>query len=61
MVIIKEVLGDHFASEPSPEKWRELVQRIRQYLTLDNKRKNYSGKALRTYLERWSSARVRKA
>jgi hypothetical protein len=50
VVIIKEVLGDHFASEPSPEKWRELVQRIRQYLTLDNKRKNLLGEGFEDVL-----------
>lgn len=43
VAIVKRVLGEYFTAEPSPEKWRELVQRIRQYLTLDNKRKNLLG------------------
>lgn len=43
VAIVKQVLGEHIVKEPSPEKWRELVQRIRQYLTLDNKRKNLLG------------------
>ena len=41
--IVKDVLGDHIGSEPSPEIWDQLVQRIRQYLALDNKRKNLVG------------------
>jgi len=41
--IVKQVLGEHLASEPSRDEWRLLVQRIRQYLTLDNKRKNLLG------------------
>jgi hypothetical protein len=41
--IIQEVLGDHFASPPPEETWRELVQRVRQHVTLENKRKNLVG------------------
>ncbi|MBI3569632.1 MAG: hypothetical protein HY082_00785 [Gammaproteobacteria bacterium] len=41
--IVKEVLGGCINEEPSPEKWQLLVQRIRQYLSLENKRKNLVG------------------
>ncbi|ABD08020.1 hypothetical protein RPB_3324 [Rhodopseudomonas palustris HaA2] len=43
IVIFKEVLGPHLGSEPTPEAWNLLVQRVRQYLALDNKRKNLVG------------------
>lgn len=41
--IVKEVLGEHFASPPTEDKWRELVQRVRQHVTLENKRRNLVG------------------
>lgn len=41
--IVKDALGLHLGSEPSPEVWNRLVQRVRQYLALDNKRKNLVG------------------
>jgi hypothetical protein len=41
--IVREVLGDHLREEPSPEQWQLLVQRIRQYLAVENKRKNLVG------------------
>lgn len=41
--IVKDILGDHFKSEPSREAWARLVQRVRQYLALENKRKNLVG------------------
>ena len=43
IIIVKEMLGPHLGSEPSPEVWNLLVQRVRQYLSLDNKRKNLVG------------------
>lgn len=43
IAIVREVLGTRLASEPPPEVWDSLVQRIRQYLALDNKRKNLLG------------------
>ena len=48
--IIKEVLGGSLGPEPSPEQWQELVQRIRQYLTLENKRKNLLGEGFEDVL-----------
>jgi len=43
IAIIKEVLGEHVSSEISPTTWQVLVQRLRQYLTLENKRRNLVG------------------
>lgn len=48
--IVRKVLGGHLQSEPSAEEWRELVQRIRQYLALDNKRKNLLGEGFEDVL-----------
>jgi len=41
--IIRNELGAHLESEPSQEVWDRLIQRVRQYLALDNKRKNLVG------------------
>ncbi|CAJ2774420.1 Uncharacterised protein [Burkholderia pseudomallei] len=41
--IVKNALGLHLGSEPPPEVWDALVQKVRQYLALDNKRKNLVG------------------
>jgi hypothetical protein len=43
VAIIKDELGDHLARDPSPELWNRIVQRVRQYLSLENKRKNLVG------------------
>ena len=43
VAIVKEALGEHLGTEPPPEVWASLVQRVRQYLALDNKRKNLVG------------------
>jgi hypothetical protein len=43
VAIVREVLGTHLKGEVSVEAWRVLVQRLRQYLTLENKRKNLVG------------------
>lgn len=43
VAMIRNSLGDHLGTEPPPEVWDRLVQRIRQYLALDNKRKNLVG------------------
>jgi hypothetical protein len=48
--IVKEVLGEHLAREPSAEKWQLLVQRIRQYLAVENKRKNLVGEGFEDVL-----------
>ena len=43
VAVVKNELGTYLGSEPSQEVWDRLVQRIRQYLALDNKRKNLVG------------------
>lgn len=48
--IIKEVLGDHLSEAASAETWQLLVQRIRQYLALENKRKNLVGEGFEDVL-----------
>ncbi len=48
--IVQGVLRDHLGSEPTEEKWRELVQRIRQHVSLENKRKNLVGEGFEDVL-----------
>lgn len=43
VAIVRDALGPHLGSEPEPEVWAMLVARVRQYLALDNKRKNLVG------------------
>lgn len=48
--IVRDVLGAHLSGDPPPEKWRMLVQRIRQYLAVENKRKNLVGEGFEDVL-----------
>lgn len=41
--MVRGILGAHFATEPPPDVWERLVQTVRQYLALENKRKNLVG------------------
>jgi len=50
VAIMRKVIGAQLAAEPPPEIWRELVQRVRQYLALDNKRKNLLGEGFEDVL-----------
>lgn len=43
VAMVKDALGNHLGSEPPPEVWEKLIQRVRQYLALENKRKNLVG------------------
>ena len=43
VAIVRDALGPHLGSEPDPDVWAALVARVRQYLALDNKRKNLVG------------------
>lgn len=43
IAIVKEVLGSHLVGEVPEQEWQMLVQRIRQYLATENKRKNLVG------------------
>jgi hypothetical protein len=48
--IVREVLGEHLGKEPSAEQWQALVQRIREYLSVENKRKNLVGEGFEDVL-----------
>lgn len=48
--IVREVLGSHLVGELPPETWRRLVERVRQYLALENKRKNLVGEGFEDVL-----------
>ncbi len=50
VAIVRQALGSHLATEPSPATWIALVERIRQYLSLDNKRKNLLGEGFEDVL-----------
>jgi len=41
--IVNEVLGDYLRDGPPDSVWRHLVQRVRQHVNLENKRKNLVG------------------
>lgn len=48
--IVRDTLGGYLQTEPAPEVWQRLVERIRQYLALDNKRKNLVGEGFEDVL-----------
>ncbi|MBF0304892.1 MAG: hypothetical protein HQL41_04490 [Alphaproteobacteria bacterium] len=48
--ILKDALGDHLDGEPPPETWQRAVERVRQYLALENKRKNLVGEGFEDVL-----------
>ncbi len=48
--IVREMLGKSLATEPPPEAWQVLIQRVRQYLALENKRKNLVGEGFEDVL-----------
>jgi hypothetical protein len=48
--VIREVLGPHMTSEPTPEQWRKLTARIHDVITLENKRKNIVGEGFEDVL-----------
>ncbi len=50
IAIVKDVLGGHFSSEVPGPAWQTLVQRIRQYLATENKRKNLVGEGFEDVL-----------
>lgn len=50
VTIIREVLGTHLISEPSHEQWRQLTTRIRDFIALENKRKNIVGEGFEDVL-----------
>ena len=48
--IVKDILGEYIRSEPPPDVWQRLVERVRQYLALENKRKNLVGEGFEDVL-----------
>jgi hypothetical protein len=42
-MIMREGLSKHLSELPSDQEWRDIVQRVRQHVTLENKRKNLVG------------------
>lgn len=48
--IVRDVLGKRISEEPTSEEWQLLVQRLRQYLALENKRKNLVGEGFEDVL-----------
>ena len=48
--IVTSVLGGRLSSQPTTEEWQVLVQRIRQYLMLENKRRNLVGEGFEDVL-----------
>ena len=50
IAIVKEVLGGNLSSEVPEPAWQMLVQRIRQYLATENKRKNLVGEGFEDVL-----------
>ncbi|WP_322045794.1 hypothetical protein [Paraburkholderia sp. J67] len=50
VAMIQDTLQDHLASPPPAALWQTLVQQIRQYLMLENKRKNLVGEGFEDVL-----------
>lgn len=48
--LVKDVLGDHISGDVPEGTWQLLVQRIRQYLAMENKRKNLVGEGFEDVL-----------
>ena len=49
-VLVREVLGEHLARDVPDEKWQLLVQRVRQHVAMENKRKNLVGEGFEDVL-----------
>lgn len=50
VAIIKETLGPFLALEPPEEKWHAVTQKVRQFLAVQNKRKNLVGEGFEDVL-----------
>ncbi len=48
--IIREVLGTRLTEQPSVDEWRSLTRRIRELITVENKRKNLLGEGFEDVL-----------
>jgi hypothetical protein len=49
-MIIRETIGPYLAQEPPAEVWRAVTQRVRQFLAVQNKRKNLVGEGFEDVL-----------
>lgn len=61
VAIFRETLDGHLSAEPTAEVWGKLVQRVRQYLALDNKRKNLVGEGFEDVLSQVVQRTCRRA
>lgn len=50
VAIIRDVLGDRLASEPTRDEWRAVTRRVRELFTIENKRKNLVGEGFEDVL-----------
>jgi hypothetical protein len=48
--IVNDVLHPYFSNNPPDDVWRQLVQRVRQHVSLENKRKNLVGEGFEDVL-----------
>jgi hypothetical protein len=48
--LMSHALEPYFANQPPPDVWRALIQRVRQYMTQENKRKNLVGEGFEDVL-----------
>jgi hypothetical protein len=48
--IVNDVLSPFFSGSPPDDAWRQLVQRVRQHVALENKRKNLVGEGFEDVL-----------
>jgi hypothetical protein len=48
--IVRDVLGARLTEEPSPDEWRSLTRRVRELVSLENKRKNLVGEGFEDVL-----------
>ncbi len=49
-LLIAEALRPHLSGEPTEHQWRSVTQRVRQYLAVQNKRKNLVGEGFEDVL-----------
>ncbi|MGM9516691.1 hypothetical protein ACS5PK_20755 [Roseateles sp. DB2] len=54
--IIRSVLGARLSAEPSEDEWRQMTQRIRELIAVENKRKNLVGEGFEDVLAAVTSA-----
>jgi len=50
LALLSEALQPYLSQQPPPEVWRALIQRLRQHMTHENKRKNLVGEGFEDVL-----------